>query len=315
MKHTHSIALALPLLALAYGCGNSSGKILDTPTTGTISITVDESYQPMMEAEIDMFQTLYVKAKINARYTSEADAFKDLLADSARLIVVNRDLSESEKQHFAQEKITPKTIHIANDGLAFIVNPKNPIHKLLYGSVNDIFTGKAKTWKELQANLAADSLRVIFDHAGSGNVRLIQERFNIKESLPANCFAVNSNKEVVKYVEENPNALGIISVNWISDDADSTAISFLQKIKVLDIGAQGVTDTTGSFYGPYQGYIANESYPFVRKTYIISREARSGLGTGFASFVASNKGQRIILRAGMVPAVAPVRIVNVNMEP
>lgn len=313
-QFTYALSFAA-LLALGYGCGNSSGVVLDTPTTGTIHITVDESYQPMMEAEIDMFQTLYVKAKINASYTSETQAFKDLLADSSRLIVVNRDLNDQEKAHFQEEKITPKTIHIANDGLAFIVNNDNPLRKLPYAAVNDIFSGRKKTWKELLPGMAADSLRVIFDHAEGGNVRMIQERFNLKGALPSNCFAVNTNREVVGYVEKNPNALGIISVNWISDDADSTAISFLSKIKVLEVGTEGTVDTTGEFYGPYQGYIANESYPFIRKTYIISREARSGLGTGFASFVASDKGQRIVLRAGMVPAIAPVRIVNVNMEP
>lgn len=307
--------LPLALVAFAPSCGNRPGTPTDTPTSGSIHITVDESYRPMMEAEIEMFESLYVNAKIRADYRSEKEAFDDLLADSSRLIVVGRELNDTEKDYFKKIELTPKTIHIANDGLAFIVNNENPLKKMLYGSVKDIFDGKAKTWKDILPSLKADSLRVIFDHAGGGNVRMIQERFKLKETLPSNCFAVNSNAEVVGYVEKNPNAIGIISVNWISDRDDSTSLSFLKKVKVLPIGSEDVTDTSGTFYGPYQAYISNKSYPFIRETYIISREARSGLGTGFASFVGSDKGQRIVLRAGMVPAVAPVRIVNVNMEP
>lgn len=314
MKKQLKYILPLGLAAFAYGCGGAGGGPTDTPTTGTIHITVDESYEPMMKAEIDMFEALYVKAKINASYTSEAKAFEDLLADSSRLIVVNRDLNEQEKDYFKKLELTPKTIHIANDGLAFIVNNENPVSKMLYGSVKDIFAGGTNTWKQIMPTLGNDSLRVIFDNPGGGNVRMIQEKFGLKGDLPSHCFSVNSNAEVVKYVETHPNAMGIISVNWISDSSDSTAIEFLKKVKVLQMSPEGVTDTSGVFYGPYQGYIANESYPFIRKTYIITREARSGLGTGFASFVSSDKGQRIILRSGMVPAVAPVRIVNVNME-
>jgi phosphate transport system substrate-binding protein len=49
-----------------------------------------------------------------------------------------------------------------------------------------------------------------------------------------------------------------------------------------------------------------------RTVYIISREARAGLGSGFTAFVAGDKGQRIILKSGLVPATAPIRIVEIN---
>jgi phosphate transport system substrate-binding protein len=35
-----------------------------------------------------------------------------------------------------------------------------------------------------------------------------------------------------------------------------------------------------------------------------------GLGNGFIAFAASDPGQRIVLKAGLLPAIAPVRIVN-----
>jgi phosphate transport system substrate-binding protein len=314
MKQFTIFISALAFTSAITSCGSGpNSKPLDTPTSGEIHITVDDSYRPMIEAEIEMFEALYVKTKIKATYTSERKAFEDLIADSSRLIVVNRELNDNEKDYFKQRKVTPKVVHIANDGLAFIVNNENPASKMLYSQVKDIFTGNVKSWKQLSAS-KLDSMKVIFDDAGSGNIRMIRETFHIGDSLPKNCFAVNSNEEVVKFVESNPNALGIISVNWISDSADSTAIDFLGKIKVLRMGSESLKDTSGTFYGPYQGYIANQSYPFIRKTYIVSREARSGLGTGFASFVASDKGQRIILRSGMVPAVAPVRMVNINTQ-
>lgn len=317
MKLRYIVLLAAATTSgLLFSCGSNTQKSPnDTPTSGSIHIAADESYKPLVEAEREMFEALYTRAKINVTYTSESEAYALLIADSARLIIASRKPNESETAYFEQRQLKPRITHIANDGLAFIVNNNNSCEKLLYTKIKDIFTGKTNTWKELGTSSKADSLKVIFDHAGSGNVRTIKEKFAIDNNLPANCFALNSNEEVVKFVENNQNALGIISVNWISDSADSTTIAFLDRIKVLSVGTEATTDENGSFYGPFQAYIANKSYPFVRETYIISREARSGLGTGFASFIASDKGQRIVLRSGLVPATAPVRIVNVNTQP
>jgi len=41
-------------------------------------------------------------------------------------------------------------------------------------------------------------------------------------------------------------------------------------------------------------------------------EAYNGLGSGFATFVGSDKGQRIILKDGLVPANSPIRLIEVN---
>src|SRR5688572_31142 len=305
------LAITSVLTLVTTSCGKS-GKALDTPTSGKIHITVDESYQPMMEAQEQVFEDLYPYADVSITYTNEVAAFKDLIADSSRFVVVNRDLNDSEKEYFKSIELNTQTLKIAYDGLAFIVNYDAGIKKLLYSQVEEIFTGKITTWNQLHPSLQKDSIRIVFDHPQSGNIRMIKETFQIKGDLPPNCFALNSNQELVEYVEKNKNAMGILSVNWISDKADSTANTFLKKIKVMSIGEKGNQDTTAQFRGPYQGYIAEETYPFRRTCYIVKREARAGLGTGFASFIAGEKGQRIILRSGMVPAVSPVRIIQMN---
>ena len=117
----------------------------------------------------------------------------------------------------------------------------------------------------------------------------------------------NNNAEVIKYVKDNKSALGIISVNWISDTQDSISETFLKDIRIVEVG----TDPK-NYCKPYQGYIAEKSYPFRRDVYMISRETFSGLGTGFASFVAGDQGQRIILKSGLVPATMPIRLIEIK---
>ena len=118
---------------------------------------------------------------------------------------------------------------------------------------------KIETWQN----------QVIFDNTKSGNIRYFKELFEIKDSLN-NFYAVNNNAEVIDFVSRNPDALGIISVNWISDKDDSLTMSFIKKIKVLAVSQQFIND--GRYYRPHQGFIYDKSYPFVREIYLISRE-------------------------------------------
>ena len=72
----------------------------DTPISGTILISVDESFRPVIEQEIKMFEASYPEAHIIAIYKSEADCFKDFFRDSSnRLIIVGRGLSRKEEKY------------------------------------------------------------------------------------------------------------------------------------------------------------------------------------------------------------------------
>ena len=105
--------------------------------------------------------------------------------------------------------------------------------------------------------------------------------------------------------------MGVIGVNWISDIDDSVSNNFRHTIKVVALKDEASSEYH-DFYQPYQAYIALNQYPLVRDVYLISRESRIGLGTGFASFVAGDQGQRIIRLAGLLPATMPVRIIKLN---
>lgn len=310
MKTKINFILAFSAAVIIFaGCGQS-GKINETPTRGNIKISVDESYTLVMSSQVSTFEMLYTYAVINASYKNEVDCFNDLLNDSVRLIVVNRNLTTAEDQNLRSQKIIPKVTKIAYDAVAFIVNKNNPDSTLNYEQVQDIFSGKISKWSDLDKNSKLGELAVVFDNNKSGNPRYFKEKFKMSAEFPKTCYAVNSNEEVINYVEKNVNAMGIISVNWISLSQDSVSSGFLNRVNVAGISDEG--NTEGPYLKPFQGYIAEGSYPFTREVYVINREYFSGLGTGFASFIAGEKGQRIFLKSGLVPATMPIRLIQVK---
>lgn len=310
-KHCLKLVCSLTLLVGLTAC-NRAGTIEDTPTSGNIKISVDEAFAPIIDSHIFTFHNFYKYAKVTAAYKSESETMQDLLRDSVRLVVVSRTLNDTEKQIFAQQKITPRITKIAVDGVALITHSSNPDTSLHMDELRSIFTGATKSWRQLNPTSALSDITIVFDNTGSSTARYITDSITNKQPLPANTFAAKTNQELVDYVSKNPNALGVIGVNWISDFDDSTAIGFLRKVKVMAVSNNPDKAVTEAYVQPFQAYLAQESYPLRRNVYIISREARAGLGTGFASFVAGDKGQRIILKSGLVPANAPVRIISIK---
>lgn len=305
----YSIAACFSLLSCNQTTGNKPTD--ETPTRGNIKIGVDDSYKLLFDTEIYTFEARYPYAHIKPIYKPELEILDAFLKDSLKTIVTSRPLTKNETEYLASKQFVARSTKIAYDAIAFITNKKNPDSTITYNQIHDIFSGKLDNWKQIHKNSTLDKIKVVFDNVKSGNVRFVVEKLNVSYTFPKYCSAVNSNEEVVNYVEKHPNAIGIISVNWISDRQDSVSHSFLSKVNVLAVSNE-IEPDGGNYYRPYQGFVADKSYPFIRNVYIICRETFAGLGSGFASFVAGDVGQRIILKSGMVPSTMPIRLIQIK---
>lgn len=313
MKTSHIIIFLFILVELSCNQAPNHTPYTDTTTSGEITIVVDESYQPLIEVEKDTFMEIYKYAKINIRYLPESEVFKELMKDdSIRLAITSRGLTKEENAYFDSHKIIPRPLKIAEDAIALIVNKTNSDTAITYEQLRDMILGKLKTWDQLQTGGPKDSIRIVFDKNGSANSRFLNDRFLKGQKFPSNFYATNSNSAVVDYVGKNPGSLGIIGVNWISDRDDSLTEAFLKRINVVALSMPDTDKSVIEFNKPYQAYIALKKYPLLREVFIINREGRNGLGTGFASFVAGDKGQRLIRLMGLLPATMPIRIIKVN---
>jgi len=178
--------------------------------------------------------------------------------------------------------------------------------------MKEVLSGKMKTWHDADDQNKLGDIKVVFDNMGSSTTRLLRDSIIGNEKLPSNWFAVKTNPEVVDYVAKNKDAIGILGVSWISDAQDSLTVDFLKKVKVVGLTSTNPTDK--EYYQPYQAYIAMKQYPVCRNIYVINREARTGLGTGFAGYLAGESGQLIIKKMGLMPATQSVRLVHLQPQ-
>lgn len=290
--HCSSATLLITLMCtFLFGCHQRTRSDIDTAESGTIHISVDESFKPVIDSQIKVFEALYPKAKVIADYKPEAECFEDLKKDSTRLIIVTRGLTPQEEQYYKQKlSYSPTWAKVANDAIAVIVNKSFPDSLFTMDAIKGILSGTT-----------GDKELAVFDGLKeTSTIRYAIDSILKGQPLdPKKVFAEDSSQGVINYVANHTNVLGFVGVSWIGNPEDTTQTSFLKKVTIASIKC---TCPEQSYVKPYQANIMLKRYPMVRGLYYIIKENYSGLGTGFATFLDHERGQLIFRRAYLGPA-------------
>lgn len=288
-----------------------------TAFAGEITVSADETLFPLLDAEKTIFENTYPEARVQMKYTSETDAIKDLMEQKIPIAVVGRKLTPEEEQYFQKKSLVPRYTRIATDAVVAIVHPNNPDTAIVFSQLLKILKGESKSWKSLNPASPLGKIDIVFDNQNSGTVSFILN-LTQQTALPPNAYATKSNKETILYVAEHPDAIGLVGWSWLSDSDDPLAKEFKQRTKIVALtsaSTEGATAQVKTFYKPYQLNLSNESYPMGRDVFVINCEGYVGLGSSFTSFMAGEQGQRIVLKAGLVPSFPPTRWVEFVEKP
>ena len=293
IKKTLIAALALLFIAVT-GC-KKSGADQETILKGTTTIVVDESILPIVEDQVAVFESKY-NAKIKLISLSESECINSITSGKEKIVILTRKLNKQEEKIIYQNKITPRQTQFATDGIAFICNKNNKDSLISIAELTDFLHQKPSKIKKL-----------VFDNPNSSTVRYLKNKAGLNEMPQKNIFSFNTNNQVIKYVSENENMIGVIGINWIMQPNPDTE-KYLNNITTLKVKDVNKTD----YFYPSQDNIAGTDYPLARDLYIINCQGGKGLGMGFASFMAGEIGQRIVLKSGLVPKTTPGRKIQVK---
>jgi phosphate transport system substrate-binding protein len=275
-------------------------KGLDTILKGNVTILVDETLKPIIDDQVAVFESRY-EAKINLDARSESEVIKSFLNDSTRIAILSRTLNQDEAKKFERMHITPKITKIGIDAIAFIRN----------NGSKDTLIALADVIRFMQGREQTNIKGLVFDNPNSSTVRYMNDLSGIKEIPTKGVFSFKTNEDVIKYVAENEGMIGVVGVNWLSQPSADLK-SDMKNINVLYVKSLN----NNGYFAPSQNNIAEGTYPLARDLYIINGQGYSGLGMGFASFVAGDIGQRIILKSGLLPVRMPGRniIIKSNIK-
>jgi phosphate transport system substrate-binding protein len=289
---------------LISGCGDQNGSKIprETPTFGTINISVDESFKPVIDSEIKVFESSFPDVKIIPHYKPEAECFRDLAGDSTRMIIVTRGLNKQEEKFYMDSiHFVPIYGNLAYDAIAVIVNNTSKDSIFTMKDIHSLVDGTDKKHQAVMDGLSATStVRYVIDSILQG------------KPLGANVVAAKSSEGVINYVADHPAAVGFIGVSWIGDQDDPGQLSFLKKVNIASL--QCVSCNGETYVKPYQANIALKRYPLVRGLYYILKEPFKGVGNNFVNFLQFERGQLIFKRAYLWPAKMSFQIRNIQIN-
>lgn len=286
----HGIAVLVLMVSLfVFGCGEEKKNEAprDTMISGEIAISVDETYRPIIEEQLEVFDSSYPDAHLIVSYKPESECIKDLMNKDAKLILVTRGLTKEEKEVAESNKMVTTSLDIAKDAVALIVNKNNKDTIFGINQIKGILTG----------TYDAHDYKVVFDNTGSSTLRYMLDSLIPGEKLGDNVYAAKGNDSVINYVAQTEDAIGFISVSYVSDLNDPEGLAFIEDVNVAAV----YNDSLEKPYKPYQGYIAPDYYPLTRKLFYVHSQTYPGLAQGFAKFLREQRGQLIFKQARMFP--------------
>lgn len=284
------ILIGLSLGWLLAGCGGNGNKTpQETPKFGTINISVDESFAPVIDSQIKVFESSWPDVKIIPHYKAESQCLRDLSTDSTRMVLVTRGLTPEEIQFYRDSfHLKPTFGPLCYDAIAIIVNNHSKDSIFEIKDLQDMLIGTDTRHQPVMDGVSATStVRYAIDSILKGR------------PLGKNVTAARSSEGVIDYVAANEHAVGFIGVSWIGDQKDPKELSFLKRVNIAAVRCVSCGGET--YVKPYQANIALKRYPLIRSLFYILKENFSGVGNNFVNFLQYERGQLIFREAYLWP--------------
>lgn len=303
-----NVFLLIMAAVALYSC--DSKKVVkqenDTPISGTINISVDESFKPVIEEQIEMYESSFPDAKIIAHYKPEADCLRDLFSDTSnRLIIITRRLLPAEEKYLIDSlDFIPGSSAIASDAVTLLVNAKS----------TDTLFSLERLKQQLRGKINRNQTIVFDGLKATSTVRFITDSVLRGGDFDTSVVkAAKTSQEVINYVATHENAIGMVGINWIGNPEVKEQVEQLKKVKIAYLRCD--VCQYQPYVKPSQESIMTHRYPLVRGLYYIAKENYKGLGSGFTSFLKYERGQLIFRRAYLGPIMDfSIRSVNVNVK-
>lgn len=274
--------------------------VKETIISGNVTILVDESIFPIVEDQKNVFENTY-RANITLNSQSESEVVNSLLEDGAKVSILTRML-RGEEESALKSNVTPKITKFALDAVVFIINKKEQDSVIELDEVYAYLNGNDTHIKS-----------IVFDNPNSSVTRNIFEKLNIDGEKKKTVYSQGTTQELLKFISENEGHIGVLGINWLTQ-TPTELLKYSENVKILSVKNVKINNSNNEYVYPSQANIGKKIYPLTRELFLLNYQGTTGLGMGFASFVASDIGQKIILTSGLAPVKLEPMNINIKKD-
>ena len=293
-----------PLVFSVVSCQNfdysAQGK--DVPTAGNIKIGFEQGDSFLATQWLDIFHSQYPKAKITPVFSEYSPLMQQFIDGELNGIIVHDSLQPEELNWLKSKKnATVNSVILGYTAPVFISSLKSKREAIKLEEIVKLW-GMSK--EKSQYSLC-------FTGANTSNFLCVKNTLEDKGYKPQNraiqATKMNSDLDVLKYVNEHEYAIGLVSLNTIADLKDPLARELRNSFTILK-----VENFDGDLYWPFQSQLSAKQYPFMQPLMSYESQGYSGLITGFTLYANSQAGQALLQKSGLLPAHSAGRRVQVD---
>ncbi|WP_050608134.1 phosphate ABC transporter substrate-binding protein [Clostridium niameyense] len=292
------ISLVLAVGLMCVGCGNkatvSNEKSSDKKQSGKIMCIGSSTMAPIISKAGDKLKNnhgTWKKMKeglpdenieVSVSSGGSGAGIKAALEKTANFGLVSREVSKEEKGKLKKYNETK----IGYDALTLSVNPQNPILKnkknLTTSEIQKIFSGEAKTWKDVDSSLPDNKIVIVVRDAGGGAAKVFQKAVMGDKKVSKDAVQAPSMGALTEKIIENKNAIGYASVGLVKQHEGKLIPMEVDKI------------------APTKENIADGKYKIARPLLLVKDGELTPVEKAFVDFLKTDEGLKIIDDSGFV---------------
>lgn len=215
-----------------------------------------------------------------------ATGFQALAADQADIAMSSRPIKPEEQAQLVamgNMQSTSAEHAVALDGLAILINPKNPVSQLGRDQVAALFSGSIRNWKELGGPDLPVTIYARDDRSGTWET--------FKELVLGKNYLISGSARRFESSDKLSDAVA----------ADISAIGFTGLASIRKAKALSIADGSARPMLPDHLTVATEDYTLSRRLFLYTPPQKTAaLAPAFVDFCLGKAGQKIVAEIGFV---------------
>ena len=281
------------LICFVVGLLLNVNSVLAAQTQKSIQIKGSDTMVNLEQAWAEAYMQKHPDSFIAVTGGGSGTGIAALLSRTCDIAASSRKIKQKELDLAVKNGMTPKEFIVALDGLAVVVNPKNPVSKLTIDEIADVFTAKIKNWKEV----GGEDLPIVIlsREVNSGTHVYFKEHVlrkrdeNRKDEFIDSALLMPSSQAIADEIAQNKNAIGYYGMGYINSTQKALAIA---------------KNKNSPYVEPTAVNVINLSYCISRPLLLYATDEPKGLVKDFIDFVLSKAGQEIVRQIDFVPIKA-----------
>ncbi len=241
----------------------------------------------------EKYQQLNPDVQISVTGGGSGTGFASLINGTITIANASRQIKPEEIETARENGFEPIEFIIADDAIAVIVNPENPVENLSLEQVSKIYKGEINNWKEIGGQ-DRPIVKLSRETNSGTHVYFLETVIRLGNKEDTSIFAADtlllpSSEGIIVEVRDNPNAIGYDGLGYVTSDVKMIALS------------QGADQ---NYIIPSVETVISGKYPISRHLYMYTHGEPKEAELAYLEWIFSDEAQEITIGLGFVPIIA-----------